>query len=101
MSECKHEEVLNQIADEMVKLPESQFFKVINLLRICASKTKDLRLERDELLSKIEQLQAREAEYAEYVRKLEAVAKAAEEAVPHDYITPELHEALVDWRSNE
>lgn len=44
---------------------------------------------------------ARKAEYAEYVRKLEAVAKAAEEAVPHDYITPELHEALADWRSNE
>lgn len=44
MSECKNpDEILESIADELAKLPDETFLKVINLLRICAGQDKKLR----------------------------------------------------------
>lgn len=43
MSECKSDEILEQIADELTQLPGDKFCKTINLLHLCAGKAKDLR----------------------------------------------------------
>ena len=87
-------EELNQLYGECLDCANSTTTTKLGEISVC-------KCEKTHRIDKIRKALQGGSEYAEYVRKLEAVAKAAEEAVHHDYITPELHEALADWRSNE
>lgn len=53
MSECKHEEILEQLADELTQLSPADFLKVIGLLRLCADKAGKLRQENADLRQQV------------------------------------------------